>query len=122
MRLVIYAVIVIASLPGSVLAQSNTNQPPAGTNVKQGITAPEAPVGHRQPKPKDLPANVLQNETRPRMVKKLGWSSDLCFVAARVAKGVFRSRLFNATRPPGPRGSSLTFCLNRMGTDRCGQE
>jgi hypothetical protein len=33
--------------------------------------------------------NAKKVECASRMVKKLEWSSDLCFVAARVAKGVF---------------------------------
>ena len=78
MRLVIYTVILIASLPGSALAQNNTNQPPAGKNTKQGITGAEAPVGHRQPKQKDLPANVLQNETRPAADKALDKIINIC--------------------------------------------
>ena len=73
MRLVMFAVGVIAGLSGSALAQNNTNQPPAGTNAKQGITGPEAPVGHRQPKPKDLPANVLQNDPGEKQFMECCW-------------------------------------------------
>jgi hypothetical protein len=63
MHPVIYAAFVIASLSGSALAQGNTNQPPRGTTSSTtGMTKQQAPVGHRQPKAKDLPANVLQNE------------------------------------------------------------
>jgi hypothetical protein len=60
----IYAVIVIACLSGSAFAQSNTNQSPAvgTTSSTTGTTQRQAPVGHRQPKAKDLPDDVLQKE------------------------------------------------------------
>ena len=63
MRLVMFAVVVIAGLSGSALAQSNTNQSPVGSKTT-GTPERQAPVGHRQPKAKDLPADILQNEQR----------------------------------------------------------
>ena len=76
MRLVIYAVIVIASLSGSALAQSNTNQSLGGTSTTTGTPERQAPVGHRQPKAKDLPADVLQNQQRETPRDK-GWDKRL---------------------------------------------
>jgi hypothetical protein len=61
MRLVMFAVVVIASLSGSATGQKNTDQSPVG-NTTTGTPERQAPVGHRQPKAKDLPADVLQNE------------------------------------------------------------
>ena len=79
MRLVIYAVIVIASLSGSALAQSNTNQSPGGTSTTTGMPERQAPVGHRQPTVKDLPPDVLQNEQKATPSdKKRDKSSTIC--------------------------------------------
>jgi hypothetical protein len=57
MRPIICALIVIAGLSGSALAQKNTSQPPPpGMSTTYG-PARQAPV-------KDLPADVLQNEQK----------------------------------------------------------
>ena len=67
MRLVMFAVVVIAGLSGSALAQNDKDQSPVGstTTATPERQAPvQAPVGHRQPKAKDLPADILQNEQR----------------------------------------------------------
>jgi hypothetical protein len=75
MRLVMFAVAVIAGLSGSALAQSNTNKSPGGSTT---TATPErqAPVGHRQPKAKDLPADILQNQQRETPRDK-GWDKRL---------------------------------------------
>jgi hypothetical protein len=75
MRLVMFAVVVIASLSGSALAQSNTNQSPVGSTTT-GTPERQAPVGHRQPKAKDLPPDILRNEQRTTTGDK-GWDKDL---------------------------------------------
>jgi hypothetical protein len=64
MRLIICAVIVMTSLSGTALAQNNASQSPRDMGTATGITGRQAPVGHRQPTAKDLPADVLQNEQR----------------------------------------------------------
>ena len=57
---------VAPGLPNAVLAQSTLNSPgtlplsPGAQAPSAGI--PEAPVGHRQPRPSDLPANVRREE------------------------------------------------------------
>ena len=57
---------VAPGLPSAVLAQSTLNSPgtlplsPGAQAPSGGI--PEAPVGHRQPRPSDLPANVRREE------------------------------------------------------------
>ena len=57
---------VAPGLPSAVLAQSTLNSPgtlplsPGAQPPSAG--APEAPVGHRQPRPSDLPANVRREE------------------------------------------------------------
>ena len=57
---------VAPGLPSAVLAQSTLNSPgtlplPPGPQAPSaGI--PEAPVGHRQPRPSDLPPNVRREE------------------------------------------------------------
>ncbi|MGA8004197.1 MAG: hypothetical protein WCA05_21315, partial [Pseudolabrys sp.] len=67
--------VVMTSMSGPALAQSNMSQSPrlAQSNMIQsprdmgtttGITGRQAPVGHRQPTTKDLPPDVLQNEQR----------------------------------------------------------
>jgi hypothetical protein len=80
MRLVMFAVVAIAGLSGSAVAQNNTDQPLAGTSTATATPerqAPvQAPVGHRQPKPKDLPTNVLQNEQKTTTGDK-GWDKNL---------------------------------------------
>jgi hypothetical protein len=60
MRLVIYAIVVIAGLSGNALAQNNSDQ--TSTNKKQGIVGRQAPIGHRQPTLRELPPDVLQRE------------------------------------------------------------
>jgi hypothetical protein len=77
MRLVMFAVVVIAGLLGSALAQGNTNQSPVGSTT-MGTPQRQAPVGHRQPKAKDLPPNILQNETSPPADKALDKIMDIC--------------------------------------------
>ena len=78
MRLVMISVVVIAGLSGSALAQNNIDQSPGDTTTT-GATKQEAPVGHRQPKPKDLPADVLQREeTSPPNNKKLENTLIIC--------------------------------------------
>ena len=57
---------VAPGLPSAVLAQSTLNSPgtlplsPGAQPPSAGV--PEAPVGHRQPRPSDLPANVRREE------------------------------------------------------------
>jgi hypothetical protein len=57
---------VAPGLPSAVLAQSTLNSPgtlppsPGAQAPSAGI--PEAPVGHRQPRPSDLPSNVRREE------------------------------------------------------------
>ena len=64
MRMVMCAAVVIVALWGGALAQSNTKQSPGDTNTEHGIAGRRAPVGHRQPTPKDLPPNVLEQERK----------------------------------------------------------
>ena len=64
MRPIICALIVISGLSGSALAQKNTSQPPPPDMSTTQGPARKAPVGHRQPTTKDLPADVLQNEQK----------------------------------------------------------
>ena len=65
MRIVMYAVVVIAGLLGGAIAQNNMNQSSGDTNTEHGMAKRLAPIGHRQPKIKDLPADVLKHEPRP---------------------------------------------------------
>jgi hypothetical protein len=75
MRLVMFAVVVIACLSGGALAQNNTDQSPARSRTT-GTPERQAPVGHRQPKAKDLPADILQNQQRETPRDK-GWDKKL---------------------------------------------
>jgi hypothetical protein len=59
---VIYAVVLIAGLSGAVLAQNNTDQTSGNKNKEHGIAGRQAPIGHRQPTKKTLPADVWQHE------------------------------------------------------------
>jgi hypothetical protein len=76
MRLVMFAVVVIAGLSGSALAQNNTDQSPVGTSTTTGAPERHAPVGHRQPKAKDLPTDILQNQQR-ETPRDEGWDKKL---------------------------------------------
>jgi hypothetical protein len=77
MRLVMCVFVAIAGLSGSALAQSNTKQSPAGgTSSTAGTPERQSPVGHRQPKAKDLPPDILQNEQRTTTGDK-GWDKNL---------------------------------------------
>ena len=73
----IYAAILIASLSGIALAQTNTNQPSGGTNSPAGTTQRQAPVGHRQPKAENLPPEVLQKEKSEASREKEEWDKRL---------------------------------------------
>ena len=79
-RPIICALIVITGLSGSALAQKNTSQPPPPDMSTTQGPARQAPVGHRQPTTKDLPADVLQNEQKatPRDNKKEDKSLTIC--------------------------------------------
>lgn len=79
MRPIIYALIIIASLSGGALAQSNTSQSPRDMGTTEGTNARQAPVGHRQPTVKDLPPDVIQKEQRATSGdKKWDKSSTIC--------------------------------------------
>ena len=78
MRLVC-AVALILAWWGSALAQSNAGQPPGSKTGMEGTAQRrEAPVGHRQPASKDLPADVLQREREAPAQKKLDKGLTIC--------------------------------------------
>jgi len=78
MRLVC-AVALILAWSGDALAQSNAGQPPGGkTGVEDTAQRREAPVGHRQPSSKNLPADVLQRERENSAQKKLDKGLTIC--------------------------------------------
>ena len=58
--------IIAPALPSAGLAQSTLNSPgtlpPSSGPQAPAGGIPEAPVGHRQPRPSDLPANVRREE------------------------------------------------------------
>ena len=60
MRRAMWVAVIVTTLLGSAFAQNNKNN---GTNTT--MTKHKVPIGHRQPKIKDLPADVLQHEPRP---------------------------------------------------------
>jgi hypothetical protein len=61
--LALIACAALTALPTAILAQ-NTLTPPAATAplTAPGAGIPEAPVGHRQPRPSDLPPDVRREE------------------------------------------------------------
>jgi hypothetical protein len=65
MRRAMCTAAIIVGLLGGALAQNKTNQTSGDTNTEHGMAKRLAPIGHRQPKIKDLPAAVLQHEPRP---------------------------------------------------------
>jgi hypothetical protein len=69
-RAATYAVIVAITLGGAAFAQNKADQTPKPTTGQPQTTgqAPrenQAPVGHRQPRPTDLPPEVGQTEMAP---------------------------------------------------------
>ena len=76
MRLVMFAVVVIACLSSIALAQNNPNQPPGGTSTT-GTTQRQAPIGHRQPNAENLPPEVLQKEKNETSREKEEWDKRL---------------------------------------------
>jgi hypothetical protein len=64
--------VVLSGFSAQALAQNNTSQSPRDKGTATGITGRQAPVGHRQPTTKDLPADVLQNEQRATPSDKKG--------------------------------------------------
>ena len=74
--------VVLSGFSAQALAQNNTSQSPRDKGTATGTTGTtgrQAPVGHRQPTTKDLPADVLQNEQRaPPSDKKGDKGSTIC--------------------------------------------
>jgi hypothetical protein len=63
-RATVLAAVIAVALPAAALAQTNT-QPPSDSQAldQQPKQSPwPAPVGHRQPRPSDLPPSVLRAE------------------------------------------------------------
>jgi hypothetical protein len=63
-RAATYAVIASLILGGAAFAQNKADQTPKPT-TGQPQTTGQAPVGHRQPRPADLPPEVGQTEIAP---------------------------------------------------------
>jgi hypothetical protein len=74
MRRNVYA---IAILVGILFAQNKENQSPA-ESTKPGAMEHKAPIGHRQPTTKTLPADVLQREQNQPVEKKPGKNLTIC--------------------------------------------
>jgi len=65
MRLILCAVAFLLAWSSNILAQGGVGQPPNDkTSVGDAAQARQAPIGHRQPSTKDLPADVLQREQK----------------------------------------------------------
>jgi hypothetical protein len=59
----VLAVLIAIGLPTAALAQGNTQRPSDSLALDPQPEHPwQAPVGHRQPRPSDLPPSVLRDE------------------------------------------------------------
>lgn len=60
----VLAALIMTGLPTAALAQSNAQRPPDSQvlDPQPRQTPWQAPVGHRQPRPSDLPPSVLRAE------------------------------------------------------------
>ena len=80
MRSASYAVVILAGLSSGASAQNNSSQFPVDAGGQHGIARREAPVGHRQPRLKDLPPDVVQGEQaqKPAEEKTLDKKLNIC--------------------------------------------
>src|SRR5262245_22597057 len=68
-RVAALVLLIATGLPLAALAQTSTQRPPASQTLDPQSMQPqggrmEAPIGHRQPRPQDLPENVQRDEGR----------------------------------------------------------
>lgn len=61
MRLIIATILAISAVSSGAWAQNGIDQSQTGPPNTMPMTAQQAPVGHRQPRAKDLPPDVAQS-------------------------------------------------------------
>ena len=77
------ATLMLASAELSVKAAAQSNSPPLSTSRQSGEQARDrAPIGHRQPRPQDLPPGVRRDERRTTGItsedRKLDKRLEIC--------------------------------------------